>query len=469
MIWTIFNTETGNGDNVEHIHSTWLVSQNKIPYKDFFQHHNPLLWYIFSPFIGFIKTELQMLDIAHSLGMLAGIIAFYFAYKISSTFFGSKLASILSLLILCPPFFYIFCFNFNPDTFMCLAYAIGLYYLFTYWQTPKLYSLVISFFSFFIAFMFTQKILIAYVYLGLLSLFVFYQKKSNVTDILYALMLPILSLILFLSYLYSKDALSIYWKTNYIFNAGMQDYYGAIKTSVASRKFLEPALYLSMLSILFSFIKGNIYIKVTSIMFVIEILERYFYFSIAPYYMLPLMIYTVCLNSVIIDKLINKRKEIIILFLGLSVYYAVVNKNKYISVRGQNRGFATYLSHNVTPCDYVLSGFLGIQSIMTKDVHYYWALLGHIDVAGEAMGIAPKPNVTELVLRYKPKLIYGGELYNNYYLNRGKQVIVQKVRKDVLEKYYHQTPYSGFYLLKPEYQKRQCQYNASTKEWLYED
>ena len=29
--WTIFYTETGNGDNVEHIHSTWLVSQGKVP------------------------------------------------------------------------------------------------------------------------------------------------------------------------------------------------------------------------------------------------------------------------------------------------------------------------------------------------------------------------------------------------------------------------------------------------------
>ena len=43
-IWTIFFTETGNGDNVEHIHATWLVAQGKIPYKDFFQHHNPLMF-----------------------------------------------------------------------------------------------------------------------------------------------------------------------------------------------------------------------------------------------------------------------------------------------------------------------------------------------------------------------------------------------------------------------------------------
>ena len=59
MVWTIFYTETGNGDNVEHLHSTWLISQGKIPYKDFFQHHNPLLWFVFSPLLICQKTTLQ--------------------------------------------------------------------------------------------------------------------------------------------------------------------------------------------------------------------------------------------------------------------------------------------------------------------------------------------------------------------------------------------------------------------------
>lgn len=35
-VWTVFFTETGNGDNVEHIHATWLVAYGKVPYRDFF-------------------------------------------------------------------------------------------------------------------------------------------------------------------------------------------------------------------------------------------------------------------------------------------------------------------------------------------------------------------------------------------------------------------------------------------------
>ena len=77
-IWTIYYTETGNGDNVEHLHSTWLVSLGKVPYKDFFQHHNPLMWYIFAPFVKHFSSALKLLDFAHAAGMTGGLLMLIF-------------------------------------------------------------------------------------------------------------------------------------------------------------------------------------------------------------------------------------------------------------------------------------------------------------------------------------------------------------------------------------------------------
>ena len=467
MVWTVLYTETGNGDNVEHIHSTWLISQGKIPYKDFFQHHNPLLWYIFAPLIGKITNQMLLLDLAHILGMLGGVLTLIFVYKICIEFFASKLASVLSILVLCPPYFYIYCFNYNPDTFMALFYAIGVYYLFLYWEKTKLNSLAISFFSFFISFLFTQKILVVLFVLGMLSLFIFYKKKSSIGDILYSLLLPIMGLIFFLAYLYSKGALGLYFETNYLFNIEMQEYYGNYKINVVDRDVLRFSLALAIISILCFFVKSKIYFKIISILFVFEIWQRYFYFAISPYYMLPLMIYTVCLNSVIIEKILNFRKEISVLFLILASFYAVNSKEQYLKARGYDRSFARYIANNVTPCDYVLSSFLGNQSIISKDPHYYWALLGHIDVAGEKIGIYPKPDVTDIVLKYKPKLVYGGTYYDNYSKNRGYSIPIQKVDDKVLDKYYLPTPFKDFYLLKYEYHKKNCHYDELKKEWLY--
>ena len=51
LYWVVIFSGSGDGDTLEHVHTSWLVWHGKIPYKDFFQHHNPLLWYIGAPFV----------------------------------------------------------------------------------------------------------------------------------------------------------------------------------------------------------------------------------------------------------------------------------------------------------------------------------------------------------------------------------------------------------------------------------
>ena len=271
-----------------------------------------------------------------------------------------------------------------------------------------------------------------------------------------------------MAYLYKEDTLLLYWKTNYLFNIEMQKYYGFYKVNVASIKSINPSFVLSLISIVCFFYKGDKFFKIISILFVFEIIQRYFYFAISPYYMLPAMIFSVLLNSRIINWIIEKKIYLAFLFIFVGIYYATITKEEYLMARGQNRGFAKYIDENVNPCDYVLSGFLGSQSIISKDPHYYWALLGHIDLAGESMGLRSKPNVTELVLNYKPKFIFGGIYYHNYAKNRNQTIPVQRVDPTVISKYYHPTAYPDFYILKPEYRKGICRYNDKTKDWEYD-
>ena len=46
-------------DTVEHIYASWLISEGKLPYKDFFEHHNPLFWYLFSPVAKFFYRNIM--------------------------------------------------------------------------------------------------------------------------------------------------------------------------------------------------------------------------------------------------------------------------------------------------------------------------------------------------------------------------------------------------------------------------
>ncbi|MBR1824994.1 MAG: hypothetical protein IJ770_00205, partial [Alphaproteobacteria bacterium] len=36
-------------DSMEHLRASYLVSLGDVPYRDFFEHHHPLLWYAFAP------------------------------------------------------------------------------------------------------------------------------------------------------------------------------------------------------------------------------------------------------------------------------------------------------------------------------------------------------------------------------------------------------------------------------------
>ena len=469
MAWTIWFTETGNGDNVEHIHATWLVAVGKVPYRDFFQHHNPLMWYMFSPFIKLIPNSSLMLDIAHAIGIITGVLTFFTVYKICTRFFASPLASFYSLLILCPPFYYVFCFNYNPDTFMALFFAIGLYFLLLYWDKKKLYALCVAFFMFFLSFLCTQKILIALAIWGVIFLYMCYKQKTPLNHVVYALLIPGLCTILGLLALYKADMLGIYWRSNYAFNMVMQKYYGFNKINVINYEFMIFSCVMAIVSILWCFKNEHVFYKIIAVSFVIELLQRCFYFSIAPYYLLPLMIYICILNSVIIDRITQKYFGVIFVFLGVSVFYLGVSKSYYEPHRGKDRSFSSYLSNTINRCDYVISAYMGNQTIANKDPHYYWSILGHVDMAGEESGNKKHPNLNEVVLKYKPKLIFGGEYLSSYDQNRGRNVVIQQVSPEIIDKYYLPTPFKDFYLLKYEYQKKDCRYDEKQGDWYYAD
>jgi hypothetical protein len=467
--WTVMATETGNGDNVEHLHATWLVAYGSVPYKDFFQHHNPLLWYVFAPIVRHFTNLLSLLDFAHAVSIVGGVLTFWVVYKVAARFFAGGISALISLIILCPPYFYIYCFNFNPDTFMALFYAIGLYFLFSYWQEKKLYALCVAFMSFFIAFLFTQKILMPLFFLGLISLFIFYKQKCSAKDIVTALVLPIICLLLFVALLYHYDALKLYWLSNYPFNVIMQKYYGFRRVDVMNHETLFFSISLSVISVIFFFRNANPYFKVISFLFAVELPLRCFYFSIAPYYMLPLMIYAVCLNSVLIEKIREKIPYLLLVFIGVSGYYAYTSVPNYLGTRGQDRSFARFLDRNVKPCDYVLSSYFGNQSVMNKDPHYYWSMFGHVDMVGEELGIAPHPVMDDLVIKYLPKIIFGGVYKSSYAEHHGYYEEIQRISPDIIENYYMPLSFPDLYLLKYEYRHQNCVYNKVKKEWMYVD
>ena len=57
-------------DEIEHIHASWYVQNGQVPYRDFFEHHHPLLWFLLAPLMALCGEELIVLAISRLLILL---------------------------------------------------------------------------------------------------------------------------------------------------------------------------------------------------------------------------------------------------------------------------------------------------------------------------------------------------------------------------------------------------------------
>ncbi len=87
-------------DTIEHIHSSWLVSEGKLPYKDFFQHHNLLLWFLFAPVTKIFYQNPIIFSMAKGIGVIGYLTVIWIIYQINYRFIYGQKTARLSLIIL---------------------------------------------------------------------------------------------------------------------------------------------------------------------------------------------------------------------------------------------------------------------------------------------------------------------------------------------------------------------------------
>ena len=84
----------------------------------FFQHHNPLLWYLFAPFVGLHAYGLDDNVITSSVvtaAILASFLTYYYLYLIASRFLTGKRGGVIAAAIAFTPYVLVSVVNFRPD------------------------------------------------------------------------------------------------------------------------------------------------------------------------------------------------------------------------------------------------------------------------------------------------------------------------------------------------------------------
>lgn len=458
-------TDSLGGDTLEHIHSSWLVYAGFVPYQDFFQHHNPLLWYLFAPFVGLHAHGLDdniITAAVISASVIVSFINYFYLYLITSRFLSTKFSGLIAAAIAFTPYIVLSVIHFRPDNFMMTAFFAGLYYYFCYIEDKKIWQLSLAFLLFWCSFMFLQKIVFTLLIIGVVTLCLIWCKKINLKDVLFAALIPTTMSLLFAVYLYQHNILAVWYHSNFTFNLHIPELFDKRRIG-----YIWPELKLLLIgagcSILFCFKKSNIYFRIIALIFVAELIQRLFYFSAFAYYFF-LLIYTASiLTAVFLTEKIFKRWYALSYVLVIALFICMHNPAIYNGNIGARKGRFYHPLHKEvvrlsTPCDYILNGDGTIYNLYNRDPHYYWNLLGQTDVIGAKVGLLPLMNINHVIETYKPKIITAEPFLDKYAKERGYDVVVHKPDMNIVNRYYR--PWNnGLYILKPEYGHVKCDYD----------
>ena len=132
-------------DEIEHIQSAWLIAQGEIPYRDFFQHHHPLLWYLTAPVFFMSGNNLHVIYVFRLLNilLLAGI--FRLVYSISIQLSQSKKTALYSIsMLLAITIFTRNAIEFRPDVLMTFFVLASFYIFLLFLRSQKTKHLFFS-------------------------------------------------------------------------------------------------------------------------------------------------------------------------------------------------------------------------------------------------------------------------------------------------------------------------------------
>lgn len=461
-----------NGDNVEHLHSSWLIWQGYQPYKDFFQHHNPLLWYLSAPFVALMIDHIEIFFVCNIISVLAVGIMAYFQYRLMLLNQNGRIASLLMMACIVSSFSVLWALNYRPDTFMYVCFFAGLWLFFCYLEKQKVWMLVTSYLNFFCAFMFTQKVLLSLV---IPAIFMFYSlivKKIKWRDFLWACLLPVLLAALYAAYLYYNDTLLLYWRANFPFNMHIPEIFARNRITFPPREYFEFYLFIPLggIASVYFLIKGNMLERLLSLLFVEETVLRMFYFSAFLHYSIFWLILGIMLTAMFLDKFPKIRKVSLVLA-GIYLIFAVAYNYKETYLKEKPKFYSPsgheYAFNNLTPCDTAINGYYAVSNLRGKDAGYYWVLLGQIDVLGEKYGIAKRDDLNKLIMAKMPKIVAGGIYWDTYWEQRGIKKPAHRIDPYLLDTYYKYSGLGDIFILKERYQKHDCRYNG--QKWEYVD
>jgi hypothetical protein len=210
-----------NNDEIEHVHSSWYLLQGAVPFRDYYQNHNPGLWFLLAPLLSVVGERTTMLFAGRALMVLFTLASLFLLGRLAFEVFRSRFAALCApLLVASVGTFASTGIEIRPDVPMWFFEVASLLALVRALASRSVRSAAISGLLWGIAFVFLQKVVFAApAYALVLGLSVRRKELRPRAVFVFAAgaAAPVLLLLLYLA---GVDALDEYWRNTVRVNLG---------------------------------------------------------------------------------------------------------------------------------------------------------------------------------------------------------------------------------------------------------
>jgi len=146
-------------DELEHLHAAWCIYRGMLPYRDFFEHHTPLLHYVLAFLYPALGESIELIFAARALMWLLTGLILYLTFRLGSEMFDDDIGITAALLLSYMVMFLEKSLEIRPDVASTALWLLCLIVLIraVRYQSRRLY--LWSGISLGVALLFTPKIL----------------------------------------------------------------------------------------------------------------------------------------------------------------------------------------------------------------------------------------------------------------------------------------------------------------------
>jgi hypothetical protein len=158
---SLLRTRTFDPDEFQHAHSAFLIAEGQLPYRDYFEHHPPLLHFVMAPVIASLHPEAGAVQASHTLFVLrvvswvAALFGLFAHHLLARRLVGPLGAGVSTLLLVSTVMVFEKSMEIRPDTF---AFALLQGALLLLCGSRSIQRIALAFSLLGVGLLFTQKL-----------------------------------------------------------------------------------------------------------------------------------------------------------------------------------------------------------------------------------------------------------------------------------------------------------------------